>query len=248
MATVKYIRVSTKEQNEGRQLHPTYKNYMDKCSGYIPFAKRIEGKKLLKDAKAGKVKHVIVNRIDRLGRSTKDILETIEEFKQLGVCIESEAEGLKTCDDKGNITPIAQLVINLMASLAEFENEMRLETIYAGIQKAKERGAYKSARKGRKETPDEFLSKKVNQTILHKLKAGMSYRQIEQQVKYKDSKGNWHNASKRTIGKVKEYAIAAGLLLDMTKTQRKYLESIYKEEKETNPNLPKFEDWVKTEI
>ena len=96
MATVKYIRVSTKEQNEDRQLHPTYKNYMDKCSGTIPFAKRIEGKKLLEDAKAGKVKHVVVNRIDRLGRNTKDILETIEVFKQLGVCIESEAEGLKT--------------------------------------------------------------------------------------------------------------------------------------------------------
>ena len=248
METVKYIRVSTKEQNEDRQLHPTYKNYLDKCSGTIPFALRSEGKKLLEDAKGGKVKHVVVNRIDRLGRNTKDILETIETFKQLGVCIESEAEGLKTCDNEGNITPIAQLVINLMASLAEFENEMRAEARDAGIAAAKERGAYKSARKGRKETTEAFLSKEVNQTILHKLKAGTSYRQIEQQVKYKNNKGNWQNVSKATVGKVKQYAIASGLLLDVTPEQLKQYKGIYKLELKEDPTLPKFEKWVKDQM
>ena len=46
METVKYIRVSTKEQNTDRQETDKHKQYIDVCSGKIPFKERKEGKKL----------------------------------------------------------------------------------------------------------------------------------------------------------------------------------------------------------
>ena len=102
MNAVKYIRVSTKDQNIARQ---TIKNtpdgitvleVVDKCSGTIPFNKRDNAPKVLKMAKEGTIDTLLVHSIDRLGRNTLDILQTIQEFTNLGVNVKSEKEGLET--------------------------------------------------------------------------------------------------------------------------------------------------------
>ena len=49
MKTAKYIRVSTTEQNIDRQTTTTHKQYIDKCSGSIPFNERANAIKLLND-------------------------------------------------------------------------------------------------------------------------------------------------------------------------------------------------------
>ena len=56
METVKYIRVSTKDQNTDRQETDEHKQYIDVCSGKIAFKDRKEGKKLFNQAVAGKIK------------------------------------------------------------------------------------------------------------------------------------------------------------------------------------------------
>ena len=96
MNAVKYIRVSTKDQNIARQ---TIKNtpegfsvleVVDKCSGTIPFNKRDNAPKVLKMAKEGVIDTLLVDSIDRLGRNTLDILQTIQEFTNLGINVKSQ--------------------------------------------------------------------------------------------------------------------------------------------------------------
>ena len=58
MKTVKYIRVSTKDQSTLRQETDEHKQYIDVCSGKIAFKDRKEGKKLFKEAAAGNIKTI----------------------------------------------------------------------------------------------------------------------------------------------------------------------------------------------
>ena len=70
----KYIRVSTKEQNTDRQTDFDGLTHIDLCSGSIPFKDRPEAKKLLSNKE---ITEVHVHSIDRLGRNTLDIMQTI---------------------------------------------------------------------------------------------------------------------------------------------------------------------------
>lgn len=182
MNVVKYIRVSTKDQSVARQ---TIKNtpdgntvleVVDKCSGTIPFNKRDNAPKVLKMANEGKIDKLLVRSIDRLGRNTLDILQTIQEFTKLGVNVKSEKEGLETLIN-GKENPIAKLMINIMATLSEFERERILERQAEGIQKAKERGAYKANGGNRVPlTLQAFFNKEKNARCLKELKRGESLR------------------------------------------------------------------------
>ena len=182
MNAVKYIRVSTKDQSIARQ---TIKNtpdgntvleVVDKCSGTIPFNKRDNAPKVLKMANECKIDTLLVHSIDRLGRNTLDILQTIQEFTKLGVNVKSEKEGLETLID-GKENPIVKLMINIMATLSEFERERILERQAEGIQKAKERGVYKTNGGNRVPlTLQEFFNKEKNVRCLKELKRGESLR------------------------------------------------------------------------
>jgi len=68
---VKYIRISTTEQNTDRQEKFDGKVYIDKISGSTPFAERPQAKKLLSNKE---ITEVHVHSIDRLGRNTLDIM------------------------------------------------------------------------------------------------------------------------------------------------------------------------------
>jgi len=76
---VYYSRVSTIDQNEDRQLINTKyfdKLFVDKCSDKIPFFDRPKGSQIKSLIDSGKLKHLEVHSIDRLGRNTIDVLKT----------------------------------------------------------------------------------------------------------------------------------------------------------------------------
>ncbi len=217
---VKYIRVSTTDQNTTRQKDKRYKNYIDKCSGAIPFKERPAAKQLLADIyhtnekrqaarETGEeldgyknIDHIIVHSISRLGRSTIDILQTIEYFTDLGICIEAEKEGFKTLNRNGKENTTAKLVISIMATLSEFEREMILERQREGIAKAKEAGKYR-ANGGRPiETPESFLMKDNNRRVLKLIQTGASIREAAFRAK----------VSQGTVQKVKKVANDLGML------------------------------------
>jgi DNA invertase Pin-like site-specific DNA recombinase len=85
---------------------------------------------------------LVVTKLDRLARSVANACEIVERLKAKGVALKVLAMGLDTG------TPTGRLMLNMLASVAQFEREVMLERQREGIAKAKADGLYK----GRKPT------------------------------------------------------------------------------------------------
>ena len=167
---VKYIRVSTIEQNTDRQDDFNGKTYTDECSGSIAFKDRKEASKLLAN---DEVSEVLVHSIDRLGRNTIDIMNTIQDFTNKGINVISEKEGLQTIID-GKENPISKMMIGILGTLAEFELNRAKERQAEGIAKAKVKGSYLGRSKGSSESIEVFTNKASTKAILKYLKMNES--------------------------------------------------------------------------
>lgn len=133
-----YIRCSTIEQNEGRQVvmmkeQGADKTFIDKASGKN--TDRPALKEMLEYIREGDV--VIVESISRLARSTRDLLNIVDKLTQKGVDFIS----LKECIDTG--TPQGKFMLTVFAAMAELERDNILQRQAEGIALAKEQGKYK---------------------------------------------------------------------------------------------------------
>lgn len=175
---VQYTRVSTTDQNSVRQIEDGLKLYPDECSGTIPFKNRKYGKILWEDICTKKVTEVVVHSIDRLGRNTLDILQTINDITAQGCNIVARKEGFSYLDEEGKVNMYAKVLVGVLGSLAELEYSIRKESQREGIAKAKERGVYKSngRAKGSFESEDLFLNKKSSVAVVKYLKEGETLR------------------------------------------------------------------------
>ena len=138
MALIGYIRVSTQEQNEGRQVEALEslgieKCFVDKCSGKD--AARPQLQAMREYVREGDT--VIVTEYARLARSVRDLLTIVDELTSKGVQVRSLKEQFDTT------TPQGKLMLTIFAGLAEFEREMILERQREGIEIAKKAGKYK---------------------------------------------------------------------------------------------------------
>ena len=77
---------------------------------------------------------VVVWRLDRLGRSLKHLIETVEQFEAMGVGFQSVTEAINTTTSGG------KLFFHIFASLAEFERTLIRERTQAGLKAARSRG------------------------------------------------------------------------------------------------------------
>lgn len=138
MAKVAYVRVSTVEQNEARQVEALEKYgiekwFCEKVSGKS--ADRPELKKLLEYVREGDV--VYIHDFSRLARNTKDLLEIAEELERRGITLVSNKENI----DTGTAT--GKLMLTMIGAIAEFERQNLLERQREGIAIAKREGKYK---------------------------------------------------------------------------------------------------------
>lgn len=155
---VAYVRVSTVEQNEDRQMaalrgYNIDKWFVEKTSGKD--TNRAEFQKMLDFVREGDC--VFVEDFSRLTRNLKDLLETIELLDKKGVKFVSLKEQLDTSTNSG------KLILQLIGAINEFERRNILERQREGIEIAKQRGVYK----GRK--PKELDSEVVELIKLKKL-------------------------------------------------------------------------------
>lgn len=139
---VAYIRVSTVEQNEQRQIdamqmYNIEKWFIEKVSGKD--TNRPQLKAMLDYVREGDTIHV--HDFSRLARSTKDLLDIVERLNSKGVVLVSNKENIDSS------TPTGKLMLTMIGAIAEFERTNLLERQREGIAIAKEKGVYK----GRKE-------------------------------------------------------------------------------------------------
>jgi DNA invertase Pin-like site-specific DNA recombinase len=176
MSKVKYIRVSTEEQNTGRQevnAKEFSKTYTDKVSGSVKFTERKEAKKLLADIEAGLVSEVHILSVDRIGRSIIDLLTTVEFFNQKSIKLFVENIGMYSLiDNKPN--PSFNMIVSVLGNVSEMERNNMLERQRQGIEIAKANGTYKGRLYGTRMTDEEVLSK--YKIVVRELKNGESLR------------------------------------------------------------------------
>lgn len=133
MARIKYIRVSTMQQNTARQeqdLERFDKVYIEKVSGKS--MDRPELKKMLDYVREGDI--VEVESYSRIARNTADLLNIVDTLQKKSVDFVSQKESIDTS------TPQGRLMFTIFAGLAQFERECLLERQAEGIAIAKAEG------------------------------------------------------------------------------------------------------------
>jgi DNA invertase Pin-like site-specific DNA recombinase len=161
MTKVKYIRVSTAEQNTSRQEINSgdfSKVYIEKASGAIKFNDRVEGAKLLSDIEMGDITEIHIGSLDRLGRNILDLLTMIEYFNSKSINLFVENIGMFSMID-GKPNPTFKMIASVLGNVAEMERDNMLERQKAGIELAKLQGKYKGRLYGSRMTNAEFLKK-----------------------------------------------------------------------------------------
>jgi DNA invertase Pin-like site-specific DNA recombinase len=138
MANIAYVRVSTVEQNEARQIEALEKHNIDKW-----FTEKISGKNtdrpqlqaMLEYAREGDV--IYIHDFSRIARNTKDLLDIVEGLNDKGIALVSNKENVDTS------TATGKLMLTMIGAIAEFERANLLERQREGIKIAKEQGKYK---------------------------------------------------------------------------------------------------------
>lgn len=128
-----YARVSREDQDLTRQitaLEGCDKIYADKISGAS--TNRPELDKMLGELQAGDC--VVVQKLDRFGRSINDLLNKVEMLRARGVGFRSLTDNFDTTNANG------RLMFHLLAAFAEFEREMIKERTKDGLKQAKKNG------------------------------------------------------------------------------------------------------------
>ena len=97
-----------------------------------------------------------VHSMDRLARNLEDLRRVVSDLTGKGVSVRFEKEGLTFAPDQSN--PMADLLLNLLGAVAQFERALILERQREGIEQAKRAGKYK----GRKPVlaPDDLAKAK----------------------------------------------------------------------------------------
>ena len=139
MRQLGYTRVSTASQDAALQLDALVAAgvqkrdvFADVTSGSKTAVERPGMKKLLEYAEPGDT--VVVWRVDRLGRSLIDVLNTVTLLRERGIQVRSLSDGIDPATSTG------RLMLNMLATLAEYERELIVERVNAGIAAARQNG------------------------------------------------------------------------------------------------------------
>lgn len=164
---VGYVRVSTVEQNESRQLITMEKYNVEKIFSEKVSAKdtnREELNKMLEFVREGDT--IVIHDFSRLARSTKDLLHIVELLEDKKVNLISAKENIDSS------TPTGKLMLTMIGAINEFERTNMLERQREGIAIAKEQGKYKGRKEVKIDNFEEYytryLSRELNKTQLAK--------------------------------------------------------------------------------
>jgi DNA invertase Pin-like site-specific DNA recombinase len=145
MNTAIYIRVSTGGQRTDSQelelkrycRQRGWRNpvvYADKICGAK--TSRPELNRLMQDIRGGRVRRLVVYKLDRLGRSLTHLALILDEINQLKVPLIASSQGIDTSEEN----PAGNLQLGVLMAVAEFERGIIRERVNAGLAAAMKRG------------------------------------------------------------------------------------------------------------
>lgn len=157
---VGYVRVSTIEQNESRQLVTMEKYNVEKLFQEKVSAKDInrqELNKMLDFVREGD--SIVIHDFSRLARSTKDLLHIMELLESKGVNLISTKENIDSS------TPTGKLMLTMIGAINEFERTNMLERQREGIAIAKAAGKYKGRKEIKVDNFEDYYNKYINRVF-----------------------------------------------------------------------------------
>jgi len=177
LKTALYARVSTNSQHPENQLLALRKyaeaRGLEVLAEYVDAgqsggkASRPALDRLMMDARRRKFNIVLVARLDRLARSLKQLVMTLDELRELGIAFVSLQEAFDTSTSTG------MLLFQVVGAIAEFERSLIRERIALGLERAREQG----------KTIGRPLGAVVDTEEIHSLRnQGLSLRAIARQV------------------------------------------------------------------
>src|SRR5271165_3316758 len=140
--TALYLRVSHRDQSHASQM-PDLERWAEAHDGPVEwFRDTFTGRtmdrpgmdRLLVELRAGRLSRIVVWRLDRLGRTTRGLCQLFEELQQKKVDLVSLKDGFSLA------SPAGRLHARILASVAEYETEIRAERVAAGQAVARKNG------------------------------------------------------------------------------------------------------------
>jgi DNA invertase Pin-like site-specific DNA recombinase len=141
-----YARVSTGEQNPELQLRELrdyaerrgfiiHREYVETVPGDVRRRKRApEFEAMMADARRRRFDCVLVWKYDRFARSLGALVAALQEFRDLGIDFISHTQAIDTT------TPMGRLFFHVIGSFAEFERDVIVERVRAGLANARAKG------------------------------------------------------------------------------------------------------------
>jgi DNA invertase Pin-like site-specific DNA recombinase len=196
-----YSRISTDDgQTHKRQLQDIKGFdyvFCDVVSGSTRLFERGKGREIKKLLDDGKLTLLEVHSIDRLGRSTIDVLSTWKELTEKGVTIVCRNPNIRNFDENGNPDKFSELLLSVLSIMYSFERDTIRQRQLEGIRVKKMTNpeVYIGRRVGSSYSSDVFLQRKKSQLILSYLKKNTyTYKEISKIL----------GVSETTISKVKK--------------------------------------------
>lgn len=187
--TVIYARVSsqTDRQDTTRQVNDLKRFALSQdmeivktFEEHISGAKKLEEREILTQCleycKNNSVKYILISELSRLGRSTLQVLRSLEILHEAKVCVYIQNIGLYSLQPDGAVNPVASIMITILAEMSNIERGNIQYRLNSGRQQYINRGGKLGRRKGSIKTAEQ--KKEEYKEVISLLKRGYSIRNV----------------------------------------------------------------------
>lgn len=182
-----FARVSTNGQDYERQVNElttlSERNnwivasvFCEKVSGAKKNVERKELSRMLDYLQTNNINTVLVTELSRLGRDTLQVLEVIEQFNRLGISLYIQNYHIETLKEDGDINPMSQFLITILAEIARMERKTIRERVESGYKNYRSNGGKVGRKIGYRKSDSEMKEQYVEEIKL--LRKGISLRNI----------------------------------------------------------------------
>ena len=182
-----FARVSTSIQEYDRQVNElttlALRNewtveaiYCEKMSGAKKNSERKELSRMVEYVQAHNINKVAVTELSRLGRDTLQVLEVIEQFNKLGISLYIQNYGIETLTEDGEVNPMSQFLITILAEVARMERKTIRERVESGYKNYRANGGKVGRKEGYRKSEADMREQYAEEIRL--LRKGISLRNI----------------------------------------------------------------------
>src|SRR5690554_333990 len=187
MDVVIFSRVSTEGQDLQRQINElrayckklnynVAEIFTEKITGVLKNSERKVLTEMISFCEQNNIKKVLCWEMSRLGRSTVEVLQTVEHLTENRISLYIYNFNIETLNSDGEKNPISNLLIQILSSIAEMERVQIRQRIKSGYDNFRNNGGVVGRKKGYKKSKEELLND--HSDVVRYLNKGRSVREI----------------------------------------------------------------------